>query len=453
MPIEGNKLAYLSRFLDHVPLAICLIDEKKRIIFANKAFESLLGWDSAKIRGVPCCAVLRQRICSDNCPLQKEKNPFEVSLDSDLMTFFRKRINVRSTFSTVTGEKGELLAYMECLEDTSKVFEKGFAWDRTYRFGRMIGKSPAIEKVFKLLPLIAETDSPVLITGETGTGKDLLAEAIHEASGRAKGPFVKVNCGAVPETLLESELFGHEKGAFTGATESKPGRFRLAHNGTLYLTEIGDLPLSLQVKLLTFLDDKIIYPLGSTKGIKVDVRIIAATHRDLERMVKEGTFRQDLLYRLNVVRLHLPPLRERGDDLKLLVDYFVHHLSVKAKKGVVGLSQETWDLLRHYPFPGNIRELRNIIEYAVTICDESQISLNHLPPYVLESERIETLPAKVYGETAPAALGENDPNWRQVEKKMIIEALLRAKGKKGRAAAMLGWGRSTLWRKMKIYGL
>ena len=179
------------------------------------------------------------------------------------------------------------------------------------RFGQLVGKSPEMEQLYRFLPMIAQSDSSVLLTGETGTGKDLVAEAIHQGSPRAKAPFVKVNCGALPATLLESELFGHQKGAFTGAVENKPGRFRVAHNGTLFLTEIGDLPLSLQVKLLTFLDDRIVYPLGSTKGFLCDVRVIAATHRDLERMVREGTFREDLLFRLNVVRMQLPPLRER----------------------------------------------------------------------------------------------------------------------------------------------
>lgn len=446
-----TRLSYLSRFLDHIPMAICLIDRQKRFLFANKAFESLTGWDCLRIRGAPCYSVLRQRICYNQCPMDNSNEPSETCMESDTITYNKKRLRVRITFAPVTGEKGELLAYMECLEDIRDLMDKGVAWDSTYRFGNMIGKSHSMEKVFKLLPLIAETDSPVLITGETGTGKDLLAETIHAASNRAKGPFIKVNCGAVPETLLESELFGHEKGAFTGATESKPGRFRLAHGGTLYLTEIGDLPLSLQVKLLTFLDDKVIYPLGSTKGFKADVRIIAATHRDLERMVKEGTFRQDLLYRLNVLRLYLPPLRERETDLKLLADHFIHHLSIKARKGIKGISNEAWEVLSQYTYPGNVRELRNIMEYAVTICDGQEISVNHLPPYLLEAEDVNT--ARSHETKAEILAIDKDSNWEQVEKRMIIEALLKAKGKKGRAATLLGWGRSTLWRKMKEHGL
>jgi len=439
--------------LDAIPMGICLIDTSKRVVFMNRALEGLSGWDRSRVQGLKCFNILRQKACFGECPLDQQGEDLkEVCFESDTISFFRKRIPLRVTFSPILGERGEVVGYIECVEDLRHSIGKSAQWDRSYRFGNIIGKSPGMENIFRLLPLVADTDSPVLITGETGTGKDLLAEAIHVASPRSKGPFVKVNCGAVPDTLLESELFGHEKGAFTGAVEAKPGRFRLAHNGTLYLTEIGDLPLPLQVKLLTFLDDKVIYPLGGSKGFKANVRIIAATHRDLEGMAKEGRFRQDLLYRLNVLRLHLPPLRERGEDLKLLVDYFVKHLSLKARKGIKGLSNEAWDILRSYEFPGNVRELRNIIEYAVTICDGPTISPSHLPTYLLEGKREEPgAPQIVASQMLERVQGSN--NWTEMEKVMILEALLKAKGKKSKAAELLGWGRSTLWRKMKEYGI
>jgi DNA-binding NtrC family response regulator len=314
-----------------------------------------------------------------------------------------------------------------------------------------------MDKVFQILPVIAQTDSSVLVTGETGTGKDLVAESIHQHSARAKGPFIKVNCGALPENLLESELFGHRKGAFTGAVENKPGWFKLAHNGTLFLTEVGDLPLALQVKLLTFLDDKVIYPLGSTQGRKVNVRVIAATHRDLETMVMYHRFRQDLLFRLNVIRVELPPLRDRGEDLTLLINHFVRQMAHQLKKNIVGFDGEAMRHLSLYSFPGNVRELRNIVEYAVTVCQGQELGLGHLPAYVRDHEESsESSPAPEPPPASPGVVPHSSPaaeNWTVMERQMIMDALVRAGGRKSKAADILGWGRSTLWRKMKKHNL
>jgi transcriptional regulator with PAS, ATPase and Fis domain len=324
--------------------------------------------------------------------------------------------------------------------------------------GKLVGRSQEMQRIFRILPVIAQTDSSVLITGQTGTGKDFVAEAIHQASNRAKGPFIKVNCGALPEALLESELFGHQKGAFTGAVESKPGRFRLAHNGSLYLTEIGDLPLNLQVKLLSFLDDKVLHPLGSTKGIHVDVRVIAATHRNLEQMVREGRFRQDLLFRLNVVRLHLPPLVKRGDDIRMLMDHFLQTFNPRFKKKVTAFSDEAKHILLQYPYPGNVRELRNIVEYAVNICEINRILPEHLPTYILEYNPDEqgVLEDPENSALQPVVKRPAEPSygsWADRERGMILDAMVKAQGRRSEAAKILGWGRSTLWRKMKQYGL
>jgi transcriptional regulator with PAS, ATPase and Fis domain len=315
-----------------------------------------------------------------------------------------------------------------------------------------------MEELFRILPMIAQTDSAILVTGETGTGKDLLAEAIHRSSNRSAGSFIKVNCGALPEPLMESELFGHKKGAFTGAVNDKPGRIRLAHNGTVYLTEIGDLPLSLQVKLLTFLDDKVVHPLGGTKGFAANVRIVAATHQDLERMVREGRFREDLLYRLNVVRLHLPALRERGDDVVLLMDHFLHIFSGRFGKTIRRYSPQVRHVLASYAYPGNVRELRNIVEYAANICQEDRIELEHLPTYLTEQTPVSPGPAPDQVTISPReATSEQligrDMSWEDIERQLIVDALLKAKGRRTKAAALLGWGRSTLWRKMKQHGI
>ena len=325
-----------------------------------------------------------------------------------------------------------------------------------------------MERIFEILPGIAQTDSPVLIAGETGTGKDMLAEAVHKASQRSKGPFVKLNCGALPEALLDSELFGRRQGAV--AEENRLGRFRMAQGGTLLLNEIGDLPLSLQGKLLAFLDDHVIYPQDSTRGVQVDVRVIAATNRDLEHLVAEGRFRQDLLFRLNVVRLFLPPLRERGGDVRLLLDHFLGVLAAPFGKSVGGFSEEALKLLTSHTYPGNVRELRNIVEYAVNVCPGERIRKSHLPAYIAEvpvcaAETAEADPAAEHQAVQPSsasagaaaaaahvhpALGES---WPDVERRMILDALLRAGGRRSKAAEILGWGRSTLWRKMKSYGM
>ena len=284
-----------------------------------------------------------------------------------------------------------------------------------------------------------------------------MAEEIHKASDRADGPFVKINCGALPENLLESELFGHKKGAFTGADSDKLGRLRLAHQGTLYLTEIGDLPLPLQVKLLTFLDDKIVFPLGSTDGFQADVRVIAATHRNLERMVRDGLFRQDLLFRLNVVRFHLPPLRERGGDVRLLLDHFLKLYTGRFGKNIKDFSLPARGFLLNYPYPGNVRELRNIIEYATGICSVDTIGMEHLPTYLTEETAADggTAPESRGPETVdyPVRSQTEGRRWADIERQLIVETLLKARGHKSKAAEILGWGRTTLWRKMKQYGL
>jgi two-component system response regulator AtoC len=313
-----------------------------------------------------------------------------------------------------------------------------------------------------LLPITARTDASVLITGETGTGKDLVSEAIHKASKRSRYPFIKVNCGALPESLLESELFGHVRGAFTGADKDKPGMFRLAHGGTLFLTEIGDLSLPLQVKILTVLDDKEFFPVGGSKKVSVDVRIIAATHRDLGELVKQGTFREDLYYRLNVLRLHLPPLRERENDFRLLLDHFFLEFNANLNKKLKGFSPDCLKILSFYNYPGNIRELRNIVEYAVNVCQNETIRPEHLPKNLLTMPK-NPEPSSAPVEATSQPMGEDartdsftlpaPGGWGEVERGMMLKALTKTGGNRSRAAELLGWSRSKLWRKIKHHRL
>jgi two-component system, NtrC family, response regulator AtoC len=450
----------LPSLIDEIPLGIVVLDTQRRIVLINRAFEALSGFSMEDARGISCFHIMRTKLCMQKCPLKKmDSNSKSISVESDMINKERQLIPVLIHLSPIRDAEGNLAGFLETVEDLRPFKEVDSKTTHAYAFRHLIGKSPKMIRIFQTLPLLAQSDSAILITGETGTGKDVLAEAIHQASDRAKGPFVKVNCGALPETLMESELFGHRKGAFTGAVENKPGRFRLAHNGSLYLTEIGDLPLPLQVKLLTFLDDKVVYPLGSAKGFQADVRVIAATHRNLDLMVKERKFREDLMFRLNVVRLHLPPLRERGDDIRLILDHFVNIFATRFRKDINGLSKKVLKILLDYPFPGNVRELRNIIEYAVNICPGGQIQFTHLPAYLSETKHHFDRSTPEAGEASewPASFVASNSEqsgqktWASFERDMIIEALVKSKGRRNKAADMMGWGRSTLWRKMKQY--
>jgi PAS domain S-box-containing protein len=455
-----NTPISMANITDKLPLGIAILDKNRRVITINSAYEALSGFYREDIQGIPCFHITRSRLCMQNCPMEHGPNHFEpVSIETDIINKCREMIPVEINLSPVQDHQDNCVGYVETIKDLRSIKDNALLTHHAYAFDNLIGKSNEMTKLFQHIPLLAQSDSAILITGETGTGKDILAETIHQASNRSKGPFVKVNCGALPETLLESELFGHQKGAFTGAVENKPGRFRLAHNGTLFLTEIGDLPLSLQVKLLTFLDDQVVYPLGSTKGFQANVRVIAATHCNLDQMVKEKKFRQDLMFRLNVVRLHLPPLKKRGADVRLIMDHFIHEFSSRFNKQINGFSKEALDKLMGYAFPGNVRELRNCVEYAINICQNDEIQLEHLPAYIAESDAVnndqknEMIEPSTWVMPAQTSASNEIQKWSDMEKNMIISALVEAKGRRNQAAALLGWGRSTLWRKIKQYGL
>ncbi len=331
-------------------------------------------------------------------------------------------------------------------------------------FSKIIGKSPAFMQIIDLIPKVASTRSTVLLSGESGTGKEIIAEAIHFASPRGEGPLVKINCGALSESLLESELFGHEKGAFTGAHQQRMGRFEMANGGTLFLDEIGEMSLGMQVKLLRVLQDGSFERVGSSRTIQVDVRIIAASNRDLEREVKEGRFRQDLFYRLNVITLEIPPLRKRIEDIPLLAGYFLNKYSEMNGKNILGLSPEVHQILSNYPWPGNVRELENVVERAVSLCTAQTIELPDLPPRLKLESTIER--AVSFGQTqeidmpavplprpeAPFAgsylvipLGIS---LDKIEQTVIDKTLAKTQGDKKAAARQLGISLSSLYNKL-----
>ncbi|HSR37190.1 MAG TPA: sigma 54-interacting transcriptional regulator [Desulfurivibrionaceae bacterium] len=452
-------LADLLAILNGLPHGVAILDHEARLLGMNHSLEALTGYSTAKVQGIGADSVLCSHLSHRN-PLYRQavESGGPAAAEGDLIAASRKKIPVRLTVSAIGDGAAQEAGLVVVVEDLSlvKALEKERGGGAAEAKG-IIGHSPQLRKVLDFVPVLAHTDATVLITGETGTGKDLLAEAIHHASGRAAYPFIKVNCGALPENLLESELFGHSRGAFTGAHADKPGMFRLAQGGTIFLTEIGDLPLPLQVKLLTVLDDRAFYPLGSSKKVQVDVRVITGTHRNLKELVAQGKFRQDLFFRLNVLTVHLPPLREREGDVLFLADHFLQQFAASQHKPIGGLSPKAVARLTAYGYPGNVRELRNIVEYAVSVCRGTEIVPENLPDYVMRTQPPpKAVAAPVVGPAPSDAVLEGlagEANWHGAEKRLIMETLVRCKGNRGEAAKVLGWGRSTLWRKIKQHGI
>jgi len=349
-------------------------------------------------------------------------------------------------FITKPFDENELLNVIEKAISESEMNKELIStyFDKETHFSQIIGKTPVMQQVFQMVQKIAPTDSTILITGETGVGKELIALEIHSGSQRRDHLFVKVNCAAIPETLLESDLFGHEKGAFTGAVTTKPGRFEIAHKGTILLDEIGEMPLHLQAKLLGVIQDKSFDRVGGVKTIKVDTRIIAATNQDLQTAIQAGKFRPDLFYRLNVIPIHVPPLRERKDDLIPLVGYFLKKFTGKYLKKITNVSPEVMATFSHYDWPGNIRELENVLERMVLMSETDTLALDQLPPEIrgiVSTVGASTLKEKI------------DTISQMTEKQMIIDALNKTNQNRTKAAKLLGISRRTLQNKIKEYGL
>jgi len=458
-----------TEILKGVPHGIAILDTDLRIAEMNSLLEVLTGFSSSDAKGVYADFILRSNIGTDIRQFRRVLEKEEcLSLSGDIINQQHKKIPVHFTVSPLRNERGESLGLLVFLEDMSALHSFD---QKRHSFGgaeNILGHSQKMREVFELMPVLAQTDTSVLITGETGTGKDMVAEAIHEESKRAPHSFIKINCGALPEALLESELFGHVRGAFTGAVKDKPGLFKLAQDGTVFLTEVGDLPLALQIKLLSVLDDKEFFPVGAVKKTKVNVRVIAATHRPLRELVGKGEFREDLFYRLNVLRLHLPSLREREGDIRLLLDHFLREFNSNLHKKIKGFSKKALDTLTAYAYPGNVRELRNIVEYSVNICQEKKIQRECLPKYLLspaidqnEFVQVKDLPQKAPETGAPKItvkdrarqVKKDGGSWDAIEREMILEAMKKAKGNRTQTARNLGWGRTTLWRKMNRYGI
>jgi PAS domain S-box-containing protein len=470
----------LDDLLAGFPHATACLDESFKIVAVNHLFEAMTGYGRDDAVGIYADFIIRSNMGNNRGQVfQKVAQSGEsASIDGDIINRSRKKVPVRFTVSLLHTKRGGrskgLLVVLEDLSAQQKTAQATLFGDRP---ADIIGHSPKMQAVFDILPLMSHTEASILITGETGTGKDKIAETIHRNSSRGKYQFVKINCGALPAELLESELFGHVKGAFTGAVRDKAGMFKLADKGTIFLTEIGDMPLSLQVKLLSVLDDRSFYPVGGERKEKVEVRVIAATHRSLRDQVERGAFREDLFYRLNVLHIHLPPLREREGDIRFLLDFFLQEYATRLGKEVQTFSESALIHLLEYPYPGNIRELRNIVEYCANVCRKQDIGKEDLPRYLFDRlpgphpaddqdlpvKRAVTVEAVVQavgvvakGETpAPPSTGQriDGGNWPAIEREMILQALTAGKGNRQRAAELLGWGRTTLWRKIHQHGL
>ncbi len=425
--------------LDSINEGVFTVDLDWRITAFNRAAERITGIDRSEALGRACCDVFRASICEKACVLRRTlttERPI-VNATAHIIDHAGRRIPIRISTALLRADDGRIIGGVETFQDLSRIEELRKELEARYTFEDIVGRSPAMTSLFQILPQIAESDSTVLIEGASGTGKELFARAIHSLSPRRKRRFVAVNCAALPDTLLESELFGHKAGAFTDARRDKPGRFALADGGTIFLDEIGDISPAMQVRLLRVLQERTIEPLGSVEPVKVNVRVLAATNRDLAERVRAGHFREDLFYRVRVVHLKLPSLRQRREDIPLLIDRLVSKYNRLQGKDIAGVSDEVLARLMEHDYPGNVRELENIIEQAFVLCRGGFIELHHLPP-------------ELRSNGAAAADDRGSPTTlRSMERVLIADALRRHAGNRKKAARDLGIDPSTLFRKIR----
>ncbi len=446
----------LKMILDNLDIGVLTVDRGGHITFFNRMAQTITGYPREEILGKTCAALFGDPLCPEFSLLEEGGGEgSKLTREGELVTREQRVIPIRADYMALKNESGRTVGGLATLTDLSLLYQLNSAIKEQYTFYDVVGRDPAMQKIFKILPVISASDATVLVEGPTGTGKDLLARVIHTASDRAGQPMVKVNCAALPDTLLESEMFGYARGAFTGADRDKPGRFQDADGGTIFLDEIGDLPLSLQAKLLQVLESREFYPLGSRKTVKVDVRIVAATNQDLESLVKQKRFREDLFYRLNVIRIDLPPLRERRADIPLLISHIVQRLRATRSTTVEEISPEAMEVLLNYDYPGNIREMENILEHALIICQGGAIERDHLPLSLIRKADPMARPEPSKEPVRePGPEPPDTPAGRAgFERDRIMAALGENRFHMGRTAEALKMHRSTLWRKIKKYGI
>jgi PAS domain S-box-containing protein len=450
---EQELSNYWETVVNTIKEGLMIVDRAGTILSINGALETITGYSKEDLIGNPCstlncdiCEIARDRQEGHWCVLFRNG-----SLDMLKCTLMRKDgsyIHILKNASLLHDSKGNVIGAVETLTDITEIIRKDHqieAFQRELRsedgFHGILGASASMQRVFDLIDNATQSSAPVIIFGESGTGKELVAKAIHETGARRRRPYLKVNCAALNESLLESELFGHVKGAFTGAYRSREGRFEAAGGGDIFLDEIGDLPLSTQVKLLRVLEEKVIERVGQNKPIYVDVRIISATNKNLRALVEKGLFREDLFYRINVIPINIPPLRERAGDIPLLTESFFRRLVMKTGKKIQGMSNRVMTTLMEYPWPGNVRELKSALEYAFISCHEPIIQPYHLPPNILREQ--EDMPE------LRLLHGAQDES----KKRQLIDALEKTGGNQSEAARLLGVSRVTVWKQMKKFNL
>jgi len=428
--------------LDNILDGVMAHTEKRTIFFFNRAAERITGLKRDKVLGKDCHTVFPGRFCGGDCDFCNGAI-LELTPDNTRKRVeFKRRDGTRRILEMLplplTDEAEQNIGAVVMFKDATEVETLKSRLKHRHTLGRLVTRDPKMLDVFEQIREVAEIRAPVLIEGESGTGKELVARAIHELSNRAGEPFIAVNCGALPEGILESELFGHVKGAFTGAIADKKGRFELANNGTLFLDEVAELSPAMQVKLLRALQEKSFERVGGEKSIHVNIRVISATNQDLKQMMKQRKFRRDLYYRLCVVPINLPPLRERRMDIPVLVEHFLELVAAETERPVLGCSNEAIDVLSAYGWPGNVRELRNAIEFGYVKSRDTLIQPGHLPPEILSHQR------QRRKKTGPPL---------KIRKDRVLLALSKTNGNRKEAAALLGIGRATLYRYLDAYDL
>ncbi|MBN2571968.1 MAG: sigma 54-interacting transcriptional regulator [Ignavibacteriales bacterium] len=418
------------------------IDNDWIITSFNNSAVKITGYKKDEAIGKKCWEIFKSSLCRNGCHLEKTMTTGKAIIGKELEIINKsgKIIPVRSNSTILLDNNNEKIGAVETFVDISEIKNLNEHLHDKFRFSNIIGKSKEMEKIFSLFESVSKTDSTVLLTGESGTGKELAARAIHLNSSRRNGPFIPINCSAFNENLIESELFGHEEGAFTGAVKKKNGRFELAQGGTLFLDEIGDISLSVQIKLLRVIETRMFERVGGNKSIPMDVRIIAATNANLQEKIKQGKFREDLFYRINIINIHLPPLREKLDDLPPLVDYFIKQFNSKFNKSINGITKRVYELFSKYPWYGNIRELENVLEHSFVLCQENYIDIEHIPEKILQFKKSNV---KV----------EFKKPFHNAEYEIIIATLEKNNGNRKNTAEDLGVDVTTLWRKMKKFNI
>ncbi|MEN6488420.1 MAG: sigma 54-interacting transcriptional regulator [Smithella sp.] len=440
-PLPLNLGDKQNIILDSIADGVFTVDKNRRITSFNRAAQEITGVSVKEAMGQLCKDVLKADICEKNCCLRatmKTGIP-TVNKKIHIINAEGKMIPVTISTALLRAKDGTHLGAVETFRDISIEEDLRKVIKAKYSFADIISKNHKILQLFDILPDIAVSTSTVLIEGESGTGKELFARAIHNLSPRKKQPFIAVNCSALPDNLLESELFGYKAGAFTDAKKDKQGRFRLAENGTLFLDEIGDITPAMQAKLLRVLQEKTYEPLGASESIKHNVRIIAATNKDLKELVRQSRFREDLFYRIHVFKITLPPLRERMEDIPLLVEHFINYFNVMQKKDIIGVSNEAMSVLMTYTYPGNVRELANLIERAFILCKSGFIEKTHLPESLFTG--------------SAGFAGNHSPSLKDMESTCLLNALRQNNWNRLQTAKQLGMHKSTLYRKIKSLGL